>query len=346
MLNKGAEDKKISILGLKKIVYPYIDDVYNYLSNPGTDVLQYMRMRYTNQQKAITINFECTLENVDRFLLFLSTDENFKDSTVINLLKDDRNYGIFNLYKATKYFVKLVAYNKDGESIGEDSSWFLTTDLGPRFINVDGIHNVRDLGGYITSYGRTRQGLLYRGGTLTLFDGYISDITEEGKTQMEEDLKIKSELDLRSFKEVGISETSIPGATLYYLTIDGYESAFSPYYSESYRRVFSFLASIDNYPVYMHCTGGADRTGTVAFLLNAFLGASEIELIQDYELTSFSIFGQRSIRGDSLLPVHYQDFYRGLNNYPGESLQEKTENYLLSIGVTSEELNNIRKIFL
>ena len=39
--------------------------------------------------------------------------------------------------------------------------------------------------------------------------------------------------------------------------------------------------------VYFHCAGGADRTGTLAFLIEALLGVSESDLSKDYELTSF-----------------------------------------------------------
>ena len=41
-------------------------------------------------------------------------------------------------------------------------------------------------------------------------------------------------------------------------------------------------------PVYFHCIYGADRTGTLAFLLESLLGVGENELAKDYELTSFS----------------------------------------------------------
>lgn len=94
----------------------------------------------------------------------------------------------------------------------------------------------------------------------------------------------------------------------------------------------------------MHCTRGADRTGTIAFLFNAFLGVSEIELIQDYELTTFSIFGERNSKGTTLLATRFQEFLKILNSYPGETLQEKTEYYLQSIGVTKIELERIKKI--
>ena len=49
-----------------------------------------------------------------------------------------------------------------------------------------------------------------------------------------------------------------------------------------YTPIFGIAAIADEnrYPVYIHCTGGADRTGTLAFLINALLGVGEDDLIR------------------------------------------------------------------
>ena len=95
----------------------------------------------------------------------------------------------------------------------------------------------------------------------------------------------------------------------------------------------------------MHCTGGADRTGTVAFLFNALLGVSEAELIQDYEITTFSIYNTRSTQSGAYAEM-FQEFLNKLYTYEGETLSQKTENYMLSIGVTQAEIDSIRIIML
>ena len=93
----------------------------------------------------------------------------------------------------------------------------------------------------------------------------------------------------------------------------------------------------------MHCTGGADRTGTAVFLLHAILGVSELECIQGYELTSFSYYGLRNTQGN------YQDkfdpFLARIATFDGNTLQEKIESWVLSIGVTQAQIDNIRAIF-
>ena len=41
-------------------------------------------------------------------------------------------------------------------------------------------------------------------------------------------------------------------------------------------------------PVYFHCYAGADRTGTIALILEALLGMSQSDIDKDYELTCFT----------------------------------------------------------
>jgi hypothetical protein len=163
---------------------------------------------------------------------------------------------------------------------------------------------------------------------------------------MSEEMGIKTEIDLRSPTEAGnLSESVIPGASLIYIPIGGYGDAFSDSTvgKQAYQKLFSTLANENNYPIYYHCTGGADRTGTVSFLLNALLGVDEETLIKDYEFTSFSIYHMRNTQEGDYAP-RFKEFRNKLEAFEGSTLQEKVENYLLSIGVTENEIYNIRAI--
>ncbi|MFZ4395753.1 MAG: tyrosine-protein phosphatase [Kiritimatiellia bacterium] len=78
------------------------------------------------------------------------------------------------------------------------------------------------------------------------------------------------------------------------ISIDPYAAITAPVFIDVYRRIFGVFADPSKYPILFHCWGGADRAGTVAFLLSALLGKSRENLVRDYELTSLSIWGERS----------------------------------------------------
>ncbi len=58
-------------------------------------------------------------------------------------------------------------------------------------------------------------------------------------------------------------------------------------------QAFKLYTVEDNYPILFHCTSGADRTGTFAFLLEGMLGVALDDLYRDFELTCFSMGGKR-----------------------------------------------------
>ena len=335
------EEETLMITSPKGEIYPYVDEVKEYLqAGAGADVGDYAS-GVSVAQSSVKLTCECDSERVTQYVVEYATKADYSDAIIQTVSKKKKTLLLYNLYKATKYYVRVTAY-EDEEAILEEESTFTTTALGPRFMSIDGIYNVRDLGGYETSFDRrTMQGMLYRGGALLPADVYDCNLTDEGKAYMSEVLGIKTEIDFRTPAEAGnYGGSPIPNAELKYVTLGGYADAFR---QSGYKEVFSMLAGVNNYPIYMHCTGGADRTGTVSFLLNALLGVSETELIQDYELTSFSVYGQRNTqRGE--YSKYFQEFLERLNAYMGDTLQEKTENYMLTIGVTAEEISSIKAI--
>ena len=104
------------------------------------------------------------------------------------------------------------------------------------------------------------------------------------------------------------------------------------------KNIFADLANESNYPVYMHCTHGLDRTGTVCYILGAILGMSDEDLMREYQLSS--------LYHNNLWALNdMYDFVEELATYPGYTTQEKAQNYLLSIGVTQYEIDSIKDIF-
>ncbi len=343
---EGTEELHIAITAPTETVYPYAENAKEYLlATRGEDVGRYLTGMKDSAQD-IVIEWECSLESVSGYRVEYYSKTDKSDLKRVDVAASETSVAVRNLYKGAKYQVSVSAL-VDGKVKETAKAGFETTSLGPRVMSVDGIFNVRDLGGYATESGKTTtQGLIYRGGALIPYGPYEHNLTAEGKVTMAQEMRIKTELDLRGYgQESGyLTESPIPEATLEYITVSGYASAFSM--KDSFKSVFSFFADIENYPVYMHCTGGADRTGTVAFLLNALLGVSETDLIHDYEFTSFSVYGQRNSIDGTEYGGMFQEFLTKLKSYEGETLSEKTETYMLSIGVTQEEIDSIRTIML
>lgn len=333
-----------------EIVYPYVDKVYQFLTTDNADIWDYYvagnQPGRDGSLKDIVISWE-NLSNKQEIkyatknVVEYATKEDFSDSIRVVTDNNVQSLAINNLYKASDYYVRVTAYA--GEILLGTSSviHFKTTDIGPRVMTVDGIYNVRDLGGYMTESGkRTVQGLLYRGGEM---DGnHHIALTEKGNETMSNLMGIKYDMDFRTLAECNFAtESPIASAIKTHHIIGGYADVFGGGYKEEIRDIFATFANKDNYPIYYHCWGGADRTGTISFLVNGLCGVSEKELIQDYEFTSYSIFGVRADHWDG---YNFDGFLAQLKTYAGDTLSEKIETYLLTIGVTVDEIYNIKAI--
>ena len=337
----------LKILSPTGEVFPYIEEAKNYLlAGAGVNVADYF-VAVRDQARPIRVEWQYADENAEKFFVQYARNKSFSDAISVETAGNALSVDLYNLYKASDYFVRVTALNKNGEVLATAESVFQTTSLGPRVMHIENICNVRDVGGYQTSCGKMiAQGVAYRGGSLTPLpkDPLDTVLTEQGKAYMRDTLGIKTEIDLRSPEESGVwGESVIPGVKLVYTTINGYDAAMTE--QERYLKVFSTLADKNNYPLYYHCTAGSDRTGTVTFLLHALLGVSELECIQGHEFSSFSIYGERNTQTGET-GGWFQGFYSRLQSeYDGETLQEKVVNYLYSIGVTQEQIDTIKAIF-
>lgn len=353
---EGCEEKEEKIAPLVKLFaleegsLPYTDNVANYLSAEDPNVNDYLCSDEGNQ--GYKVRWLNSYEGATSCRIECSKDEAFNDPMITIAEVSASQAYLYNLEKASLYYIRIVVTDAEGEHASNVIT-FETSDLGPRLLKVGGIHNVRDVGGYMTPEGRTLQNMLIRGGALSpsTYEAYKDiNITEEGKAFMSQTLKIKTDFDLRlasenrapgTSEDSGLTQSPIPNANLEYYGANGYESIFTE--KETVRKIFSALSDEKRYPVYMHCTGGADRTGTYCFLFSALLGVSEKELIHDYEYTSFSLYGERNSKSEE--PYHFkQTLERIKSDYEGDTLQEKTENFLKSVGVTETEIYNIKAI--
>jgi protein tyrosine/serine phosphatase len=119
-----------------------------------------------------------------------------------------------------------------------------------------------------------------------------------------------------------------------------YAQIFREEYLGSMRQIFADLADPENYPMYLHCTWGRDRTGTVVLLLQGLLNVSKEDLLQEYRLTGYVT---PAVATNNKMDVVFMQ----LESYEGDTLQEKIIDYLTTtVGVTEEEIASIQSIFL
>ena len=143
--------------------------------------------------------------------------------------------------------------------------------------------NVRDLGGWACDGGTVKYGLLIRGGKLSAADRAV----------LVGELGVQHDLDLRGREGGGPGDepdmTDSPlGSDVWYTRTQQYAwYALTPVAAwQAYLRCV-IDAVTHREPVYFHCTAGADRTGTLACVLEGLLGMSQSNIDKDYELTTF-----------------------------------------------------------
>lgn len=271
----------------------------------------------------------------------ISTDKNFKSNVERYTVVGKNSVKVHAPLINTEYFWQIETEN-DGEKIISARFSFKTADT-PRTIYIDGVTNTRDFGGYKTSLGAIAQGKIFRGARL-------ENITKDGLLTAKR-LGIKTDLDLRSPGEMGQQNVSPLGVNYvnvdapYYATYSdkGIDKQTNYYLVKDVMKVF---ADKNNYPVYMHCTYGKDRTGTFAFLLGALCGKTDVQLRQDYWLSVYSEAG--AIPKEQVENYHdqFELMFNYINGFVGRTLAEKTENYLKDVGLTQTELNSIKSNLL
>ena len=201
----------------------------------------------------------------------------------------------------------------------------------------------------------------------------------KGKSLMKNTLGIKTELDLRSSNDDhGQTNSLISDETNYIKHSMKQYSYIVPEFKQDFpkmrkfdatapvaiKKCFEVLADESNYPIYFHCNAGADRTGTLAFLINGLLGVEIEDLTRDFETTSFSAYGKRwrsdiedgcfdksgVMQDDEMNFVAWNEMYSLIMKYyssEDKTLSKAIENYLLKVcGVTLEQIENIKRIML
>lgn len=279
--------------------------------------------------------FEYDFTDAEGFLT-ITEAEDPTATRVFTLLPKYTSISIDNLKTGTKYLYKVTVN-------GETYEGEFETERSTRFLSVDGIANVRDIGGYETMDGKTvRQGMVIRGSEM---DGLVVPsyfINEEEAAETRETFGFVYDFDLRGGNIYSGVYQSRLGEDVghYFYGAPQYGEVFNRTYQPALREIFTDLADPSKYPMYLHCSYGADRTGTIVYMLQAVLNMSEEDMLREYQLTGFTTRGyQNSERMDILI--------NGMEAYEGDTLQERIVNFLKNtVGITDEQIQSIRNILL
>jgi protein-tyrosine phosphatase len=165
-----------------------------------------------------------------------------------------------------------------------------------REVEVDGLVNVRDLGGRERQNGlMTPRGVFFRSEN-------VDGVTQDGWEQLRE-LGITTVVDLRQERERRQDGSRRPDwLTIRAVDLDGWENQsfwkdywdnglvgtalyYTPHLKAMPERTGAVLSAIISAPpggVLFHCMGGRDRTGMIAMLLLRAIGTRPEEIVDDY----------------------------------------------------------------
>lgn len=319
---------------------------------------------YDKQQTKVSWKQE---KNADCYVVALSTKADMNEKTEYTVEGSETEYTFNALVPNTEYYVKVLSYDASGKLLHESKvkSFKTQNDFCQRIVNVEGVSNVRDVGGYDAQENSTvKYGLLYRGARLNA-------ITDIGIDTFINELNIKTEIDVR-YSTDGGKAVELDGVSYTQLGMWAYSSIlpdtcqpktsglFDARTIDGIKGVFETIANPNNLPAYIHCTAGADRTGTICYLIGGVLGVEYEDLVQDFELTSFSEQGRRwrssvkdwefessgVMQDDNKNFIAFGQMHSLLMQYyapNGESLQTAVENYLTSeCGVSMETIEAVR----
>ena len=244
-------------------------------------------------------------------------------------------FPLYNLIPGTTYYYKVTHVMEDGSLVEAKSGSFTTASVPWRLLYIDGTQNVRDLGGWTGLNGKKiKYGRIIRGAALS--DSSSPDLIVTGKGRLAlADLKIQAELNLGAID----TETSIAANCAYKkIGYGNYADAVTTasaraQFKEALEWIVACLGGTLNQSglpqvernIYMHCQGGCDRTGTLAFLLLGLLGVSESDLAKEYELSSFSVIGLGRLRNTvKAVDVYdYSGMVAAIKQYPGSTFADK-----------------------
>ncbi len=244
-----------------------------------------------------------------------------------------KEYLLCNMCPDKYCYYKIEEVLHNGQRTIVDSGRFYTYGK-IRMLRVDGMVNVRDFGGWYTSFDKeVVYGRLFRGNR-------PKGITPTGKNDFVKNEHITADLDLRGITT--FTESPL-GPEVEFFSTDNqrYKIALTGR-TQVFVKDLDFIASVlrRGGNVFLHCNHGTNRAGTLSFLIEGILGLNEADLSREYELSSFAYGISRSPKFGDMFPV--------IRSYgeANDDLAQCFYNYARSIGVSEKTLDTIRCVML
>ena len=199
--------------------------------------------------------------------------------------------------------------------------------------------NVRDLGGWACDGGAVKYGLLIRGGRISAADRNV--LVGEFGVQHEIDLRGKEGRD-PSDGDV-MTESPLGNDVWFTITQKAAMYALTPVETwQTYLRCV-IDAVTHREPVYFHCTAGADRTGTLACVLEGLLGMSQSDIDKDYELTCFYSGTGTDALARRRNETDWTKFINAINAVSGDTFRDKCVHFAVcTCGMSMADINAYR----
>lgn len=248
--------------------------------------------------------------------------------------------------------------------------------VASRTVNVPGVQNFRDLGGYpvYAQHKRIRWGMLYRSARI--------DLSQPATRDKLNHLGIRTVIDLHTPSDPPLPAGTLPGQPrvvhipipvdcLTDILADIDQQRIQPdtigriverinrhivaANAPAFRQMFDILLDKENYPAVIQCSTGKGRTGIASALVLSALGVNDDDIMTDYRLSRFNI--PTAISYVYELPVRSQEalitLFSARENFLNAAKDEiertygSVDEYLTkAVGLQKDELKDLRKILL